>query len=175
MPKDQLDSLWRKEFLIFATRDLQAVDNILFGLFQSERSKVVADGNALAELGLLDIPAISLAKKEELVYLTEKEGPVDLPARSPTLQLLQRIRDEAHRFAITYQRQRRTWRTFRSTLDDIPGIGPKRSERLLKHFAGLHEIKEASVEELAAVPGIDRSTARRIFAYFHPKKSKNYI
>ena len=124
--------------------------------------------NALVELGLPDIPTISLAKKEELVYLPEKQGPLDLPARSPTLQLLQRIRDEAHRFAITYQRQRRTRKAFSSSLDEIPGIGPKRRERLLKHFSGLHEIKEASEEKLAAVPGIDRNTARRVFEYFHP-------
>jgi excinuclease ABC subunit C len=123
--------------------------------------------NVFSGLGISEVPMISLAKREELIYVPGSDEPLDLPARSPTLQLLQRIRDEAHRFAITYQRSRRAKRSFSSLLDEIPGVGPKRKKKLLKHFSGLDKIREASESDLAATTGIDRSTAKRVFEYFH--------
>jgi len=119
------------------------------------------------ELGLSDQPVISLAKREELIYIPDRTDPVSLPDRSPTLQLLQRVRDEAHRFALSYQKMRRKGRAFCSSLDGIPGIGPKRKEMLLRHFSGLDAIRKATEADLVAVPGIDRNTARRVFDRFH--------
>ncbi|MGA1796811.1 MAG: excinuclease ABC subunit UvrC [bacterium] len=119
------------------------------------------------ELGLPDQPVISLAKREELIYSPDRTDPLAFPDRSPTLQLLQRIRDEAHRFAITYQKTRRKRRAFSSGLDEIPGVGPRRKQMILRHFSGLEAIRKATEEDLAAVPGIDRNTARRVFEHFH--------
>ncbi len=136
-------------------------------LIDGGKGHLAAGIRALAELGITEIPVVSLAKREELIFIPESDSPLDLPKRSPTLQLLQRIRDEAHRFALTYQKVRRNKRAFSSILDNIPGIGPKRKEELLKHFLGIDRIKKASVEDILTVPTIDRKTAEKIYRHFH--------
>jgi excinuclease ABC subunit C len=117
----------------------------------------------LDEFGLGDqVPAVGLAKQEEEVYLPDRADPIQLPRTSEGLYLLQRIRDEAHRFAITYHRKVRKRQTITSQLDDVPGIGPKRRSALLKHFGSIDAIRAANVEELAAVPSMTRTAAEQI-------------
>ncbi len=112
------------------------------------------------------VPVIGLAKRLEEIYRPTSELPLRLEGSAPGLQLLQRIRDEAHRFAITYHRQRRTQRGLASQLDAIPGIGPVKRRALLRHFGSLEAIRAASLEELMQVPGISATLARTIQAYF---------
>lgn len=118
----------------------------------------------------LDIPVFGLAKKEEALFCPGKQDPIMLSRRDEGLKMLQRLRDEAHRFAIEYNRQRRGSKMSRSALDDIEGVGPKRKQALLLHFGSVARIKTASREELAQVPGLDRSTADRIHLHFHPSR-----
>jgi len=122
----------------------------------------------LNELGA-QIPVIGIAKEDhgsigtyEEIYLVEQPDPLVLSRGSQGLYLLQRIRDEAHRFAITYHRQVRKTKTFRSVLDEIPGIGPKRKKALIRHFGSARAIAAASVDDLLAVPGMTRDTAERV-------------
>jgi excinuclease ABC subunit C len=119
---------------------------------------------ALEELGLGEQPVISLAKREELVFVRGKDEPIALPRSSPVLQLVQRVRDEAHRFAIGFHRQVRSRRTISSELDDIPGIGPSRRRKLLSAFGSLRGVRGASEAELAGVVG--KATAARLRAHF---------
>lgn len=114
------------------------------------------------EMGVAHILAIGLAKQREEVFLPGQSDPVLLPRDSEALYLLQRVRDEAHRFAIGYHRRLREQSGLASTLDQIPGVGAKRRQALLKHFGSLDAIREASVEELAAVKGMTREAAERI-------------
>lgn len=119
----------------------------------------------LAEYGLADrVLAVGLAKKEEEIFMPNRAEPLRLPRASEGLYLLQRIRDEAHRFAVTYHRHLRRKQTVASLLDDVPGIGPKRRSALLQHFGSIEAIRAASVEELAAVPGMTRKVAERLKA-----------
>ncbi|MGA1870020.1 MAG: excinuclease ABC subunit UvrC [bacterium] len=140
-------------------------------LIDGGKGHLQAGMKAIAALGLSHIPVISLAKSEELIFQANSDFPLHLPSASPTLKLLQRIRDEAHRFALSYQKTRRMKRAFSSPLDTIPGIGPKRKERLLKHFQGLDMIKKAPLEKLLSTPGLDRKTAEKIYVHFHSKKN----
>lgn len=116
------------------------------------------------ELGLI-IPFIALAERREEIYLEGRSDPVILPLDSPGLLLLRRIRDEAHRFAITYHRNLRGKASRSSVLDEIPGVGPKRKKDLLKHFGSVKRIREASLEELQQVPGISAKLAAEIYQY----------
>ncbi|HEY1771656.1 MAG TPA: excinuclease ABC subunit UvrC [Gammaproteobacteria bacterium] len=106
----------------------------------------------------------------EQLFLSSKEAPLILPADSPALHLIQQIRDEAHRFAITGHRQRRAKARNTSPLEEVPGLGPKRRQALLKHFGGLQGITRAGVEDLASVPGVSRELARRIYGLFHAEE-----
>ena len=117
------------------------------------------------ELGLTDIPLCSLAKREEEVFLPHVPEPVLLPRRSQGLYLVQRVRDEAHRFAITYHRQRRSRAATRSRLDDAPGIGPKRRRELIRRFGSAAGVRAASVEDLASIRGMSRATAEQLKAF----------
>ncbi len=115
----------------------------------------------LEEHGLKDeVPAVGLAKKREEIFLPGRSEPLVLPRDSQGLYLLQRIRDEAHRFALGYHRQLRAKKGLASILEEIPGIGPKRRQALLKHFGSIDAIRQASVEELAAVKGMTRKAAK---------------
>lgn len=118
----------------------------------------------LTELDLEHIPTIGLAKQEEAIFLPDREDPIMLSRRSRGLMLLQRVRDEAHRFAITYHKSLRDKNTVKSSLDKITGIGPKRKQLLLKTFGSVKQIQEASVEDLAKVPGINLKIAESIKA-----------
>jgi excinuclease ABC subunit C len=126
--------------------------------------QVAAAQRALDELGIEDIPVCGLAKRLEEVWLPGQEDPVILPRSSEALFLLQRLRDEAHRFAISHHRSRRSKSMVESALDDVPGLGEVRRRALLKRFGSLRKIRAASVEEIAAVPGIGHRTAEAIVA-----------
>jgi excinuclease ABC subunit C len=119
---------------------------------------------ALEELGLGGQAVASLAKKEELIFVAGREAPIALPRSSPALQLLQRIRDEAHRFAVGFHRQARARRTLRSELDEVPGVGPAKRRLLLSRFGSLRGVRGASEAELATAVG--KALAARIRAHF---------
>ncbi|GAA4744680.1 excinuclease ABC subunit UvrC [Nocardioides endophyticus] len=124
--------------------------------------QVAAAQRALEELGIVDIPVCGLAKRLEEVWLPGQEDPVILARSSEGLYLLQRIRDEAHRFAITHHRSRRSKSMVESLLDGVPGLGEVRRKTLLKHFGSLKKLRAASIEEIAMVPGIGERTATAI-------------
>ena len=124
--------------------------------------QVAAAQQALAELGINDIPVCGLAKRLEEVWLPGEEDPVIFARTSEGLYLLQRVRDEAHRFAITHHRSRRSKSMVESVLDDVPGLGEVRRRTLLKHFGSLRKLRAAEPEEIAMVPGIGPSTSRAI-------------
>jgi excinuclease ABC subunit C len=111
-----------------------------------------------------DVPLAGLAKEREELFLPGRSDPIMLPATSAALYLVQRLRDEAHRFAITYHRDLRAKASIRSAFDDLPGVGPKRKQALLRVFGSTRRIREAPVEQIAAVPGIGPALASRIKA-----------
>jgi excinuclease ABC subunit C len=113
------------------------------------------------------IPIIGLAKENEEIYIPDRSEPLVLPKDSPALQLLQRIRDEAHRFAISYHRSLRGKSALQSVLDNIPGIGDKRRKALMEYFGSVESIKRAGVEELASVKAMNISAAKKVYEYFH--------
>lgn len=144
------------------------------GKFSQLPNLVIIDGGkgqlkfarqAMAEQGYSHIATYGLAKQEELLFREDEEEPIMLPRESQALFLIQRLRDEAHRFAITYHRSLRGKRNLASILDDIPGVGEKRRTNLLQHFGSFAKIKEASVEELQEVAGINYSVAEEIYNY----------
>ena len=118
--------------------------------------------DAAGKLGFGDIPFVSLAKREEEIFLPGRVDSLRLSRRSPSLRLLQRARDEAHRFGLAYSRKRRTQRTITSELLNIPGIGPAKRRALLERFGSLAGVKSATVAELATVPGLSAMLAERI-------------
>ncbi|GGW53992.1 excinuclease ABC subunit UvrC [Streptomyces caelestis] len=124
--------------------------------------QVAAVRRALDELGIDDIAVCGLAKRLEEVWLPGDDDPVVLPRTSEGLYLLQRVRDEAHRFAITYQRTKRSKRFRSSPLDDVPGLGDTRKQALLKHFGSLKRLRSATIDQICEVPGIGRKTAETI-------------
>ncbi len=141
------------------------------GRFAYPPSLVVIDGGppqvnaafqALADLGLSDIAVVGLAKRLEEVWLPDEEDPVILPRTSQGLYLLQRVRDEAHRTALRYQRQKRSVRMTTSVLDDIPGLGPARRKALLTRFGSVRKLRAATPEMIAEVPGIGPALAERV-------------
>ncbi|CAL2061666.1 MULTISPECIES: excinuclease ABC subunit UvrC [Streptomyces] len=126
--------------------------------------QVAAARRALDELGIDDIAVCGLAKRLEEVWLPGEDDPVVLPRTSEGLYLLQRIRDEAHRFAITYQRTKRAKRFRAGPLDDVPGLGETRKQALIKHFGSVKRLRSATIEQIQEVPGIGRKTAETIAA-----------
>ncbi len=125
---------------------------------------------ALEELGFTSQPLASIAKREEIIYLYgQEDDPIVLDRRSPVLHLVQRIRDESHRFAISYHRKRREMRDRESELLAIPGVGARTRTRLLEHFGSLRSVQSAGLEALTAV--VPRKTAEEIYAYFHVETS----
>ena len=144
--------------------------------FASAPNLVVIDGGkgqlsaALAAMQAYDLPrvaVISLAKRIEEVFVPGRPDPILLDRHEPGLQLLQRIRDEAHRFAVGFHRQRRDSRGFASLFDELEGVGPARRRALLNHFGSVDRMIEATPEELEGVPGVPAKTARRIYAQLH--------
>ncbi len=154
VPEDDAD---RPREAGWAVPDLVIVDG--------GKGQLSAAVGALDELAITDVPLAGLAKRFEELYVPGQSAPIVLPRRSQALYLVQRIRDEAHRFAITYHRDVRGKRALRSELDEIAGIGPGRKKALLKHFGSVRRIKEASVEEVAATPGISQDLAERLKAH----------
>jgi excinuclease ABC subunit C len=136
--------------------DLVVIDG---GLGQANTARAVLD-----ELGLHDMPVVGLAKEREELWLPSSAAPLVLPPTSQALYLVQRLRDEAHRFAITYHRQLRAKAQTRSVLDELPGVGPARKRALLRVFGSTRQMRRATVDEIAAVPGISRGLAERIRA-----------
>jgi excinuclease ABC subunit C len=119
---------------------------------------------ALRELSVTQVAVVGLAKQNEELFLPDRSVPVLLARDSQALYLVQRIRDEAHRFAITYHRQLRAKTGLASTLDEIEGIGPQRRKALIKSFGSLDGIRQASLEQVAALPGMNRVLAERVLA-----------
>ncbi|RCH69933.1 excinuclease ABC subunit UvrC [Streptomyces sp. SDr-06] len=126
--------------------------------------QVAAAKRALDELGIDDIAVCGLAKRLEEVWVPEEDDPVVLPRSSEGLYLLQRVRDEAHRFAITYQRAKRTKRFKAGPLDAVPGLGDTRKQALIKHFGSVKKLRSATIDEICEVPGIGRKTAETVAA-----------
>ncbi|MFJ4962024.1 excinuclease ABC subunit UvrC [Streptomyces sp. NPDC088729] len=126
--------------------------------------QVAAARRALDELGIDDIAVCGLAKRLEEVWLPDEDDPVVLPRSSEGLYLLQRVRDEAHRFAIAYQRTKRAKRIRSSPLDDVPGLGDTRKQALIKHFGSVKKLRQATVDDICQVPGIGRRTAESVAA-----------
>jgi excinuclease ABC subunit C len=127
---------------------------------------------ALNALGVQNQPIVGLAKKQEEVYFPGKPDPALLPRRAEALHLLQRVRDEAHRFAVTYHRKLRAKRSLKSQIDDLPGIGKARRKTLLDHFGSFDGLKNATVDDLLAVPGLPKNVARTIWSKLHPPADK---
>lgn len=124
---------------------------------------------ALKDMNLLDsVKVVSLAKKREEIFLPGESNPLDTDSEQPGIQLLRRVRDESHRFALGFHRQQRLKSSRRSRLEEIPGLGFHRQKQLLAHFHSIDYIREASVEKLTEVSGIGRSLAQEIYNYFHP-------
>lgn len=138
------------------------------------RGQLAQAEQVLAELGIDGVHLIGIAKGPdrrpglEVLHLSGQDRPLTLPAESAALHLVQQIRDEAHRFAITGHRQRRAQARRTSTLEAIPGIGPRRRQLLLKQFGGLQQLARAGVEDIAGVAGISKALAQRIYDAFHP-------
>ncbi len=133
---------------------------------KGQLSAVVA---VLQEMNLLeDLRVVSLAKQREEIFLPGESFPLQTDAEQPGVQLLRRLRDEAHRFAVSFHRQQRSDKLKRSRLDEIPGLGFGRQKQLLEHFRSIDYIREATREQLAQAPGIGPHLAQQIYEYFHP-------
>lgn len=132
------------------------------------RPQLGAALDALKEVGLDDLPIVGLAKRLEEVYRPNRLHPLQIPTSSPAIHVLQRIRDEAHRFAVAYQDKLKRKALTRSVLDDIHGVGPTRRRRLLKTFGSVDGVRRAAVDEIARVPGVNRPLARRIHDALNP-------
>lgn len=151
-PKQRAEAMKQARFASFP--DLIIIDG--------GRGQLNAARAALRDLALEDLPMVGLAERLEEIYTVEEDEPIRLPDDSPALHLMQRVRDEAHRFALSYHRHLRSVRARRSVLDEIPGIGPKRKKALLQKFGSVKALRQASVEEMASVPGISLELAQRI-------------
>ena len=138
-------------------------------VFDGGITQLRAGRRALDALGLQDLPAVGLAKRfEEVVWdIRNQEPPLRLPLNSPGLKILRAIRDEAHRFALTYHRSLRDRRIRESLIDDIPGIGDKRKEILLKHFGSVQRLRKADINQIAEAPGIGKTFAETIYQTLH--------
>ncbi|MCL0034961.1 helix-hairpin-helix domain-containing protein, partial [Dehalococcoidia bacterium] len=131
-------------------------------LIDGGRGHLNAALEVIRELGIESVPIAGIAKENEEIFLPQAAEPITLPRNSQALYLLQRIRDESHRFALSYHLKVRGKSTFTSGLDGVPGIGPKRRQALLKRFGTLREIMSASIDELASVPGMTRPLAAKV-------------
>ncbi|HZJ51217.1 MAG TPA: excinuclease ABC subunit UvrC [Actinomycetota bacterium] len=162
----------RRRFLRYRRGDSEVETNRKFAYAPN---LVVIDGGkgqlssvveVLEELGIDDIAVCSLAKRMEEVFLPDRAEPIVIPRSSEALYLLQSVRDEAHRFALTYHRLRRSKSMTRSALDAVPGLGDARRKKLLNHFGSVKRIRTATLEELYEVPGLPRTVAEAVFAQF---------
>jgi excinuclease ABC subunit C len=132
------------------------------------RGQLGAAVHAMQELGVEGVTTVSLAKRMEEVFVPDSPEPIRIPRTSEALYLLQQVRDEAHRFALTYHRLRRGKRMTASVLDPVPGLGEVRRKKLLRHFGSVKAMREASIDELAGVPGVPRPVAEAVYLALHP-------
>lgn len=167
-------------------RALKEIESIEAGKLEKAKAKfaelpslVIIDGGkgqlnaareVMRELGFNPIPTFGLAKEHEYLFHEGRPDPIILPRNSESLYLIQRIRDEAHRFAITYHRNLRGKKSLKSILDDIPGVGPKRRKALVEHFRSMARLRAATVDELAAVPEISRGVAEAVYEFFQQEE-----
>jgi excinuclease ABC subunit C len=133
-------------------------------LIDGGKGQLAAAARALHEIGLEALPTASIAKREELLFIKGRDEPIRIDHHSPVLHLIQMIRDETHRFAVTYHRKRRDMRDLKSELTSIPGVGDKLKARLLRNFGSLKRVSEASVAELS--PFVGPRQAQRIVEHF---------
>jgi excinuclease ABC subunit C len=165
-----MDQLLRRRYTRIQAGEGRLPD-VLF--IDGGRGQLSAARSALDDLGVQGVRLVGVAKGAdrrpgmEQLFLSGQEAPLILPADSPALHLVQQIRDEAHRFAITGHRQRRGGKRSASVLEEIPGVGPTRRQRLLKHFGGLRGLARAGVDDIAKVDGISGQLARQIYEAFH--------
>ncbi len=153
-----------------ASREPKSLPSLI--LIDGGLGQLHAAADALESLGLTSQPLASIAKREEVIYLYGNEDePIVLDRRSPVLHLIQLIRDESHRFAVGYHRQRRAMRDRDSELLAIPGVGARTRQRLLTHFGSLRDVQQATAESLAAV--VPRKTAETIWSHFHPAQPES--
>ncbi len=136
-------------------------------------AQVAAAERALADLAIKDISVAGIAKRLEELWLAGEDFPVVLPRSSPALFLVQRIRDEAHRFALTFHRSKRGKAMLKSALDGVPGLGPRKREALVKHFGSFQEISQASQQQLEQVPGIGPALATKIMEHCRQQQDKS--
>ena len=132
------------------------------------KPQVNAAQKVFDELGIVDVTLIGLAKRLEEIWVPEDDEPLILPRNSEGMYLLQQIRDEAHRFAITYHRQQRSKRMRASALDGIPGLGPARRSDLVKHFGSVKKLKAASLDQIREVNGVGPKLAQTVYDHLHP-------
>lgn len=167
-------------------RALKEIEGIEAGKLDKAKAKfadlpslVIIDGGkgqlnaareVMRELGFAPISTFGLAKEHEYLFGEGSPDPIILPRNSESLYLIQRIRDEAHRFAVTYHRNLRGKRSLRSVLDDIPGVGPKRRKALLQHFRSMAALRNASMEQLSEVPGMNTTVAEAVYEYFRQEE-----
>ncbi len=144
-------------------------------LIDGGKGQLGAAREIMKELGFGHIPTIGLAKQFELVYMEDRDEPIILPPRSRPLFLLQRIRDEAHRFAITYHRNLRSSAALRSQLEQVQGIGVLRTKALLKTFSSLERMSLATLEELADVPGMNARAAEEVYRFLHQNQIQDQL
>ena len=134
------------------------------------RTQLQVGVGVLKELNLSHIPICALAESDEIIYLPDQEEPIALPKNSAPLHLIERLRDEAHRFAITYHRSLRSKSALYSQLDEIEGIGDKRKRALFDRFLTVEAIKAADLADLAAVKGMTMPTAKAVYSYFRKEE-----
>jgi excinuclease ABC subunit C len=147
-------------------RDVQSFGEVPdLVLIDGGKGQLGAALQVFLELGVKDVPLASLAKQQEEIYIPQSPDPLLLPRSSKALFLAQRIRDEAHRFAVTYHRNTRSKSAIQSSLDLVPGVGPKRKRLLIRQFGSVKAIRAASVDELAASPGMTRRLAEKVKDY----------
>lgn len=167
---------------VAADRNDAAMDDKKSRRFAYPPNLVVIDGGkgqlnraveVLDELGIDDITIVSLAKRMEEVFLPDRADPIVIPRTSEALFLLQQVRDEAHRFAVTYHRLRRTKRMTQSALDGIPGLGEARRRALLKKFGSVKKIREASLDQIASVKGLPQAVAKRVYESLHGRSTSS--
>jgi excinuclease ABC subunit C len=149
-----------KRYFERRTKDEKPLPDLI--VIDGGKGQLSAAHAALAELNLAERPLISLAKREEEIFMWGREEPLKLSRRSPALRLLQQARDEAHRFAVTYNRKRRTMRTVTSELLKVPGIGPVKRRQLLQHFGSVQGVRDAGEEAIAKLPGFNVERARKL-------------
>ncbi|WP_338835618.1 excinuclease ABC subunit UvrC [Neomoorella thermoacetica] len=159
-----LQEVLSRRFRRAAEQDPHFADLPDFVLIDGGLGQLHAARETMEAMGVGYIPTFGLAKEEELLFRVGTSEPIRLPRESKALQILQHLRDEVHRFAITYHRQKREKTAYRSVLDDIPGVGPKRKKALLRHFGSVAAISKATLEDLLAVEGMNRTVAARILA-----------